>query len=50
MPASAGEQEQWPPAAGRLGLDAGGEQVEALRVLLAEVEVDALVDLCDRYL
>jgi WD40 repeat protein len=47
---AAGEQEQWPSAAGRLGLDAGGEQVEALRVLLAEVEVDALVDLCDRYL
>jgi WD40 repeat protein len=46
----AGEQERWPAAARRLGLDPDGEQVEALRVLLAAVEVDALVDLCDRYL
>jgi hypothetical protein len=47
---AAGEQERWPPAARRLGLDPEGEQVEALRVLLAVVEVDALVDLCYRYL
>jgi WD40 repeat protein len=47
---AAGEPERWPPAARRLGLDPEGEQVEALRVLLAVVEVDALVDLCDRYL
>ncbi len=47
---AAGEPERWPPAARKLGLDPEGEQVEALRVLLAVVEVDALVDLCDRYL
>ncbi len=47
---AAGEPERWPAAARRLGLDPEGEQVEALRVLLAEVEVNALVDLCDRYL
>jgi hypothetical protein len=47
---AAGEHERWPSAARRLGLDPEGEQVEALRVLLAVAEVDALVDLCDRYL
>jgi WD40 repeat protein len=47
---AAGEQERWPPVARRLGLDPAGEQVEALRVLLVVVEVDALTDLCDRYL
>ncbi len=47
---AAGEQERWPLAARRLRLDPEGERVEALRVLLAEVEVDALVELCDRYL
>jgi hypothetical protein len=46
----AGEADRWPAAARRLGLDPESEQVEALRVLLAVVEVDALVDLCDRYL
>ncbi len=47
---AAGEQERWPPVARRLGLDPAGEQVEALRVLLVVVEVDALADLCNRYL
>jgi hypothetical protein len=47
---AAGEPERWPLAARKLGLDPAGEQVEALRVLLAGVEVDVLVDLCDRYL
>jgi WD40 repeat protein len=50
LAAAAGEPERWPPAARKLGLDPESEQVEALRALLAVVEVDALVDLCDRYL